>query len=51
MRKKMAHPDKLSGKAAKEICRKISLPVWRPSGPKQKQKLDSRKNWSKIRGN
>jgi hypothetical protein len=42
MTKKMAQPDKLSAKAAKEICTKFSLPVCRPSGQKQQQKLDSR---------
>jgi hypothetical protein len=41
MTKKMAQPGKLSAKAAKEICRKFSIPVCRPSGQKQQQKLDS----------
>jgi len=35
MTKKLAQPDKLSAKAAKEICRKFSLTVRRPSGQKQ----------------
>jgi hypothetical protein len=31
----LAQPDKLLAKAAKEICRKFSLPVRRPIGQKQ----------------
>jgi hypothetical protein len=42
MTKKLAQPDKLSAKVGKETCRKFSLPVRRPSGQKQNQKLDSR---------